>query len=270
MKVFPYSKQVVQAFILVFLLAFASLSIERQFRNDEQSVKMVPVSSNYVWNFNSGLTMAQGFASNDHEIIAFSTEGIRIDAVLGESTNIEATCSPSPCEEPVFGYAGVGIPIYAHQTYSVRIWKDMNSNTWLGRIIYNSSVFGWRDLELQMQNMNLENISEALTQDISLMQDLHFVNESYFETMKRNQIHLNNTEIRIQISFTDGTLLYISIIQDMFFLRVTYFTEYFSNREGTRYRVSEQPDEYYIATEQVHFPTYTKAVNNLIELLLEE
>ncbi|RMG41741.1 MAG: hypothetical protein D6732_02025 [Methanobacteriota archaeon] len=263
-------KPVGSAFILVLVLAIASLAISTQFGEKVPSYPLVPVSSSSVWDFTSSLTLAQGFISDEHEVIYFSTEGILIDAVLGESSNIEASCSPEPCEGSTFAYAGTGTPIYTHDTHHVSIRQDMDGGGWIGDITYNSSTFGWRSINFAFENVDLDNISFALTKEVSGMKNLRQVNESSFGTLWRDQIHLNNTEIRIHIAYTDGVFLYISIIEGKFFLRVSYFSEYYSNYEGARFRSSDRPDAYYVAELETFFPVYVNAVNNLIELILED
>lgn len=264
-------KPIGYAFLLVLVLAVASLAISTQFNMAEDPpYPLVPVSSSNVWDFTSSLSLAQGFSSDKHEVIYFSTKGILIDAVLGESSNIAATCSPEPCEGPTFAYAGTAIPIYVHNTHEVSIRQDMDGGRWIGDIGYNSSTFGWRNIKLEFENVNLDNISLALTQEVSGMKDLRQVNESSFGTLWRNQIHLNNTEILIHIAYTDGVFLYISIIEGKFFLRVSYFSEYYSNYEGTRFLSSDRPDVYYVAELETFFPAYVDAINNFIGFVLED
>ncbi len=263
-------KHIVSAFLLVALLALASLGISSQFEEEVSTPPLVPVSSTNVWDFSSALTLAKGITSGEHEIVLFSTDGYRIDAVLGESTNIEVTCSPEPCDDPVFGYGAYGIPIYAHQTQSVSLRQDMEGNGWIGYIFYNSSSFGWRDLELGFESVNLANISDALTQEISNMQDLQKVDKILFESLWRDQIHLNNTEIEISLAYTDGVFLRITIIEGKFFLEVSYFSEYYSNYQGTWFKDSGRERAYYVAELTAFFPNYVKAVNEFIGLILED
>jgi hypothetical protein len=257
--------------LILLLISVLFLNFSSYFDTTDE-FEYMDLSKQYSWDFTSGITLSQSLADPYKNMLFYSTNVFRITSVLGQSDDIEVTCNPPPCDDDVFGYAGISESYYKYYVHSIDIWWKTVSHNWEVRIkrtlpedLSDKSISSF---QFELQSISLSNISKALIEEIALTESLTKVEEQEFNLEMRNLISVGDLEIRVGHLYEDGTFIRLHLIDNSFFIYVQHFVGYYADNTKILYKLGDKPDEYYIGTLDVFFESYTAAVNQFLDLYL--
>ena len=262
-------------FLTFLLLSMATLlsgiheQQNRSFDNPYADIPRVETTP-HSWDFSSGLSLSQSFADQADEILYISTEAFRVNAVTGQSDNIEVTCEPEPCDDSIFAFASESIIYYDYNTSNIAVNYNTESQEWnvrILRLLSNSVLSG--EIFYELHQVPIRNISDALIHETAGIEDLQIVSEDVYGQMMRENIDVGDLEFTITHAYSSGYYIRIELYNNHLFMQVSRFDKYYSSRQIIGFeRNDSHQNQYYVGSLDIFFPIYKQAVNNLLDVLI--